>query len=33
MLFVSTSGFKSSFRAAADDVAHPLVLWKIDDLF
>jgi AAA+ ATPase superfamily predicted ATPase len=33
MLFVSSGGFKDSFRAAAADLGHPLTLWTLDDLF
>lgn len=33
MLFVSSGGFKDSFRAAAADLGRPLVLWTLDDLF
>jgi hypothetical protein len=33
MLFVSTAGFKDSFREASADLGHPVILWTIDDLF
>lgn len=33
MLFVSSGGFKDSFRAAAADLGRPLILWTLDDLF
>ncbi|HKP77478.1 MAG TPA: ATP-binding protein [Longimicrobiaceae bacterium] len=33
MLFVSSGGFKDSFRAAAADLGHPVILWTLDDLF
>jgi uncharacterized protein len=33
LLFMSTAGFKDSFRQAAADLGHPLVLWTADDLF
>lgn len=33
MLFVSSAGFKDSFRAAATDLGHPVILWTTDDLF
>jgi hypothetical protein len=33
LLFVSAAGFKDSFRHAAADLGHPLILWSVDDLF
>lgn len=33
MLFVSTAGFKQSFRDAAADLEHPITLWTAEDLF
>jgi AAA+ ATPase superfamily predicted ATPase len=33
MLFVSSGGFKESFRAAAEDLGRPLVLWTLEELF
>lgn len=33
LLFVSTGGFKASFRGAAADLGQPLILWDADDLF
>lgn len=33
LLFMSTGGFKDSFREAAADLGHPLILWTADDLF
>lgn len=33
MLFVSSGGFKDSFRAAAEDMGHPLILWTLEDLY
>jgi uncharacterized protein len=32
-LFVSASGFKDSFMAAAEDSGHRVVLWTVEDLF